>query len=120
VVAANSAPRSADRNKPYERLRIIAPAVVLGRMGVVSIWFPQILGTNFPALRRSVQNLKIYFLSSNQYLKRQTRTSQNTRSPTIKKKGSLMPGDVDHNSLKPALGSFFLTRPQPFAIGFEV
>jgi H+/Cl- antiporter ClcA len=34
----------ADRNKPHEKLRVIAPAVVLGLMGVVSIWFPQILG----------------------------------------------------------------------------
>jgi len=34
----------ADRNKPHERLRIVAPAVVLGSLGIVSIWFPQILG----------------------------------------------------------------------------
>ncbi len=34
----------ADRNKPRERMRIVAPAVVLGILGIVSIWFPQILG----------------------------------------------------------------------------
>ncbi len=34
----------ADRNKPHKRMRIIEPAIILGLLGVVSIWFPQILG----------------------------------------------------------------------------
>ena len=34
----------ADRNKPHDRRRLLAPLVVLGGLGVVSIWFPQILG----------------------------------------------------------------------------
>ncbi|GAC1435933.1 MAG: chloride channel protein [Terriglobales bacterium] len=36
--------RWADRNKPKGRQRLLAPVVVLGLVGVVSIWFPQILG----------------------------------------------------------------------------
>jgi CIC family chloride channel protein len=34
----------ADRNKPHGWQRIIAPVIALGLVGVVSIWFPQILG----------------------------------------------------------------------------
>lgn len=34
----------ADRNKPHGWQRIIAPVIVLGLVGVVSMWFPQILG----------------------------------------------------------------------------
>jgi H+/Cl- antiporter ClcA len=36
--------RWADQNKPKGWQRLIAPVVVLGILGVVSIWFPQILG----------------------------------------------------------------------------
>jgi len=36
--------RWADRNKPHGWQRIIAPLIVLGLVGVASIWFPQILG----------------------------------------------------------------------------
>ena len=36
--------RWADRNKPQGWQRIIAPVIVLGLLGIVSIWFPQILG----------------------------------------------------------------------------
>jgi H+/Cl- antiporter ClcA len=36
--------RWADRNKPKGWQRLLAPVVVLGLVGVVSIWFPQILG----------------------------------------------------------------------------
>ncbi len=36
--------RWADKNKPQGCQRIIAPVVVLGLVGVASIWFPQILG----------------------------------------------------------------------------
>jgi chloride channel protein, CIC family len=36
--------RWADKNKPHGWQRFIAPAVVLGLLGVVSFWFPQILG----------------------------------------------------------------------------
>jgi chloride channel protein, CIC family len=36
--------RWADKNKPHGWQRIIAPVGVLGILGVVSIWFPQILG----------------------------------------------------------------------------
>lgn len=36
--------RWADKNKPQGWQRIIAPVVVLGLVGVASIWFPQILG----------------------------------------------------------------------------
>ena len=34
----------ADRNKPKDWRRLMAPVIVLGLVGVVSIWFPQILG----------------------------------------------------------------------------
>jgi H+/Cl- antiporter ClcA len=34
----------ADRNKPSGRMRILAPIVVLGALGVVSLWFPELLG----------------------------------------------------------------------------
>jgi H+/Cl- antiporter ClcA len=34
----------ADREKPRGALRLIAPAIGLGLVGVVSIWFPQVLG----------------------------------------------------------------------------
>src|ERR1700691_3664730 len=34
----------ADRNKPHGWQRLIAPVIVLGSLGVVSIWFPQLLG----------------------------------------------------------------------------
>jgi CIC family chloride channel protein len=36
--------RWADQNKPEGWQRLLAPVVVLGIVGVVSIWFPQILG----------------------------------------------------------------------------
>jgi len=36
--------RWADQNKPHGWQRIIAPVIVLGIVGVVSVWFPQILG----------------------------------------------------------------------------
>ena len=36
--------RWADRNKPHGWQRIIAPVIMLGLVGVASIWFPQILG----------------------------------------------------------------------------
>jgi H+/Cl- antiporter ClcA len=36
--------RWADRNRPHGWQRIIVPVIVLGSVGVVSIWFPQILG----------------------------------------------------------------------------
>jgi chloride channel protein, CIC family len=36
--------RWADQNKPHGWQRIFAPIVVLGLIGVVSVWFPQILG----------------------------------------------------------------------------
>ncbi len=36
--------RWADRNKPKGLQRLVAPVIVLGLLGVVSIWFPQILG----------------------------------------------------------------------------
>jgi H+/Cl- antiporter ClcA len=36
--------RWADRNKPKDWRRLMAPVIVLGLVGVVSIWFPQILG----------------------------------------------------------------------------
>jgi chloride channel protein, CIC family len=36
--------RWADRNKPEGWQRLIVPVVVLGAIGVVSIWYPQILG----------------------------------------------------------------------------
>lgn len=36
--------RWADRNKPRGWQRFIAPAIALGLIGVVSIWFPEILG----------------------------------------------------------------------------
>ncbi|HTZ48384.1 MAG TPA: chloride channel protein [Verrucomicrobiae bacterium] len=36
--------RWADKNKPRGWQRFIAPTVVLGLLGVVSVWFPQILG----------------------------------------------------------------------------
>jgi len=36
--------RWADRNRPQGRERLIAPVIGLGLVGVVSIWFPQILG----------------------------------------------------------------------------
>jgi H+/Cl- antiporter ClcA len=34
----------ADRNKPKGWIRLIAPVIALGLLGVVSIWFPQLLG----------------------------------------------------------------------------
>jgi chloride channel protein, CIC family len=34
----------ADRNKPKGRQRFVAPLIVLGLLGVASIWFPQLLG----------------------------------------------------------------------------
>jgi len=34
----------ADRNRPRGRKRFTAPLIVIGLLGVVSIWFPQILG----------------------------------------------------------------------------
>ncbi len=34
----------ADRNKPHGWQRLITPVIVLGALGVVSIWFPQLLG----------------------------------------------------------------------------
>jgi H+/Cl- antiporter ClcA len=34
----------ADRNKPRGWRRVLAPVLVLGALGVVSIWFPQLLG----------------------------------------------------------------------------
>jgi H+/Cl- antiporter ClcA len=34
----------ADRNRPHGWRRLVAPIVVIGLLGVVSIWFPQILG----------------------------------------------------------------------------
>jgi len=34
----------ADRNKPRGWQRLVAPVIVLGALGVVSIWFPQLLG----------------------------------------------------------------------------
>jgi CIC family chloride channel protein len=34
----------ADRNKPKDRRRIIAPVLALGLLGVASIWFPQLVG----------------------------------------------------------------------------
>jgi H+/Cl- antiporter ClcA len=34
----------ADRNRPHGWQRLIAPVIGLGLLGVVSIWFPQILG----------------------------------------------------------------------------
>jgi chloride channel protein, CIC family len=36
--------RWADRNKPRGWQRFLAPAVVLGLLGIVSVWFPQVLG----------------------------------------------------------------------------
>jgi len=36
--------RWADRNKPSSWQRFVAPTVVLGSLGVVSVWYPQILG----------------------------------------------------------------------------
>lgn len=36
--------RRADHDKPHNWRRMVAPIVVLGGIGVVSIWFPQILG----------------------------------------------------------------------------
>ena len=36
--------RWADRNRPKDWRRLLAPVIVLGLVGVVSIWFPQILG----------------------------------------------------------------------------
>jgi CIC family chloride channel protein len=36
--------RWADKNKPHGWQRLIAPVIVLGLVGVVSVWFPQILG----------------------------------------------------------------------------
>jgi H+/Cl- antiporter ClcA len=36
--------RWADKNKPRGWQRFIAPAVVLGLLGIVSVWFPEILG----------------------------------------------------------------------------
>jgi chloride channel protein, CIC family len=36
--------RWADKNKPKDWRRLLAPVVVLGLAGVVAIWFPQILG----------------------------------------------------------------------------
>jgi chloride channel protein, CIC family len=36
--------RWADKNKPHGWQRFIAPTVVLGLLGIVSVWFPQILG----------------------------------------------------------------------------
>jgi H+/Cl- antiporter ClcA len=36
--------RWADQNKPRGWQRFIAPAIVLGFLGVVSVWFPEILG----------------------------------------------------------------------------
>jgi chloride channel protein, CIC family len=34
----------ADRNRPHGWRRLVAPLIVIGLLGVVSIWFPQILG----------------------------------------------------------------------------
>jgi H+/Cl- antiporter ClcA len=34
----------ADRNRPHGWKRLVAPIVVIGLLGVVSIWYPQILG----------------------------------------------------------------------------
>jgi len=34
----------ADRNRPHGWKRLVAPVIVIGLLGVVSIWFPQILG----------------------------------------------------------------------------
>jgi CIC family chloride channel protein len=34
----------ADRNKPQGWRRLTAPLLVLGLLGAVSIWFPQLLG----------------------------------------------------------------------------
>ena len=34
----------ADRNRPHGWRRLVSPVVVIGLLGVVSIWFPQILG----------------------------------------------------------------------------
>jgi H+/Cl- antiporter ClcA len=34
----------ADRNRPHGWRRLVAPLVVIGLLGVLSIWFPQILG----------------------------------------------------------------------------
>ncbi len=34
----------ADRNKPQGRSRILAPVLVLGLLGLFSVWFPQLLG----------------------------------------------------------------------------
>lgn len=34
----------ADRNKPRGWQRLVAPVIVLGALGVLSIWFPQLLG----------------------------------------------------------------------------
>jgi H+/Cl- antiporter ClcA len=36
--------RWADQNKPHGWQRIIAPVIVLSAVGVVSVWFPQVLG----------------------------------------------------------------------------
>jgi chloride channel protein, CIC family len=36
--------RWADQNKPQGWQRVVAPAVVLGLLGVASIWFPELLG----------------------------------------------------------------------------
>jgi CIC family chloride channel protein len=36
--------RWADKNKPRGWQRFLAPAVVLGLLGMVSVWFPQVLG----------------------------------------------------------------------------
>jgi len=52
----------ADRNKPRGLGRLIAPVLVLGALGVVSIWFPQLLGNGKDISKLAFTNQAAPFL----------------------------------------------------------